>query len=48
MLIDQRQGGRWMGELNIVNMPIAYPIGHFWNRCSIIGRCSASFSPITG
>jgi len=28
-----------MGELNIVDTPIAYPIGHFWNRRSIISGC---------
>jgi hypothetical protein len=27
-----------MGELNIVDTPIAYPIGHFWNRRLIINR----------
>jgi hypothetical protein len=43
VFIDQLQGDRWIGELNIVNAPIANSIGHFWNRRSILGRCSASF-----
>src|ERR1700686_4367521 len=30
MFIDQRQGDRWIGELNVVYVTIANSVGNFW------------------